>query len=177
MSLPVARVIPIEPLQAHAYANFGNVLEAGPVERTSAANQGTARRTDHLADLTRSRPDARWNVCSFRCAPRDVRAFTIELLEKHPCSTQVFIPMNASRYLVVVAEAARDRDAPEPTTIRAFLATGRQGITYHPGIWHHPLLAVDHETDFICVVSEDGTRDDCVVSMLGPEHQRVVSLR
>lgn len=175
--MPSPMNLPIEPLDAAAYARFGNVLEAGPAERTSAANQGTARRTNDLADLTRTRPDARWNVCSFRCAPRDVRAFTIELLEKHPCSTQMFVPMNASRYLVVVAEALADRDAPDPKTIRAFLATGRQGITYHPGVWHHPLLAVDHETDFVCIVSEDGTTDDCVVVHLDAEHRCVVSLR
>lgn len=168
--------LPIEPLVADAYAPFGRVLEAGPEEAASLANQGTAKRTNDLVDLARTRDDARWNVCFFRCQPRDVRAFSIELLEKHPCSTQLFVPMNATRYLVVVAAPLADRDAPDPRTLRAFLASGRQGITYHPGVWHHPLIAVDHETDFVCVVSEDGTADDCVVARLDAEHRCVVSL-
>jgi ureidoglycolate lyase len=77
--------------------------------------------------------------------------------------------MNASRFLVVVAEGPDE--APDPLTVRAFLATGRQGITYQPGVWHPPLHAMDHETDFACLVSEDGSAEDCIVSQLA-EAQR-----
>lgn len=32
---------------------------------------------------------------------------------------------------------------PDLSTLRAFLATNAQGISYHPNIWHHPIIALD----------------------------------
>jgi ureidoglycolate lyase len=67
--------------------------------------------------------------------------------------------MNARRYLVVVAEG---NDSPDLATLSAFIAEGTQAIAYHPGIWHHPMIALDAAIDFVCVVFDDGTADDCV---------------
>jgi ureidoglycolate lyase len=143
-------------LTAEAYSPFGGVIEADPAG--AAANQGTAKRRNRIVDVATTRAIAPLNVCVFRCAPRRL-PISIALLEKHPCSTQAFIPMNATRYLVVVAQG---EDTPDLTTLSAFVATGRQGISYHPGIWHHPMIALDAETDFTCLVHEDGSPDDCV---------------
>lgn len=171
-----ARPLAIEPLTLEGFAPFGSVIMA---ERDATApklvNQGTARRYDWLTALENSRPArARLNLCVFRCAPRSTWPFKVELLEKHPESTQLFVPMNAARYLVLVALEADD--APDLSTLRAFLATGRQGIAYHPGIWHHPLLALDQETDFACLVHEDGSDDDCRVHTLPTEAQPFLDL-
>lgn len=143
-------------LTAEAYAPFGGVIEADP--GAPPANQGTARRRNRVVDVASTRADAPLNVAVFRCAPRQL-PFSIRLLEKHPCSTQAFVPMAATRYLVVVA---RGDDTPDLGTLRVFVASGRQGISYHPGIWHHPMIALDAETDFACLVHEDGSADDCV---------------
>ena len=67
--------------------------------------------------------------------------------------------MNAARYLVIVCGGG---DAPELATLAAFVGHGRQGVSYAPGVWHHPMIALDQETDFVCLVHEDGSRDDCV---------------
>lgn len=87
----------------------------------------------------------------------------IRLLEKHPYSTQLFVPMNASRFLIVVA---RGGDRPDLACIAAFIASGLQGVTYAPGVWHHPMIALDDATDFTCLTWEDGTASDCVMSDL-----------
>jgi ureidoglycolate lyase len=81
------------------------------------------------------------------------------MLEKHPGSTQAFVPMNASRYLVVVALGG---DAPDLSTLRAFVASAAEAISYRPGVWHHPMIALDRVTDFACLVWEDGTTEDAV---------------
>jgi len=94
----------------------------------------------------------------FRCAPFDARPIPVRVLEKHPMSTQVFIPMNARRYLVIVALGG---DAPDLATLAAFVAEGAQGVSYRPGVWHHPMIALDTEIDFTCLVFEDGSDDDC----------------
>jgi ureidoglycolate lyase len=154
-------VIPAAALTARAYAPYGDVISAARDDVDARdANLGTAARRNFLADLFNDRPHARLNIASFRCAPRAPEGLAISLLEKHPRSTQAFIPMNATRYLVVVAGGG---DAPDLSTLRAFVASGTQGITYHPGVWHHPMIALDAPTDFTCLVWEDGTDDDCVV--------------
>lgn len=153
-------MIPVEPLSARAFAPYGAVLSADRDDLSArGANQGTAARRDHLADLTNPRPGARLNLASFRCTPRDLSTFRVSLLERHPFSPQVFVPMNASRYLVVVALGD---DAPDLDTLRAFEALGTQGVAYAQGVWHHPLIALDAPTDFTCLVWEDGGPDDCV---------------
>jgi ureidoglycolate lyase len=155
------------PLTREAYARFGEVIAAGDEGEGSAANQGTARRFDRLAALENLREGATPNVCVFRSMPWLERPIPIRLLEKHPESTQVFVPMNARRFLVVVALGDERDERPDLTTLAAFIATGKQGVSYRPGVWHHPLIALDDETDFACLVFEDGSKGDCVSVELG----------
>lgn len=159
----------VERLTASAYAPYGDVISADRDDVDAReANMGTAARRNFVAELRNARPGARLNVASFRCAPRPTEGMTLGLLEKHPGSTQAFIPMNASRYLVVVALGG---DSPDLSTLRAFEALGTQGVTYRPGVWHHPMIALDAPTDFTCLVWEDGTEGDCVVrSLAQPVH-------
>ncbi len=148
-------------LTPEAYAPFGDVVSADrPDVAAKPANQGTAARRDRLAEVATLRPHATLNVCSFRCAPRTEWPMEVALLEKHPLSTQVFIPMNARRYLVLVALGG---DAPDLSTARAFVATATQGVSYRPGVWHHPMIALDAPIDFTCLVWEDGSEGDCAV--------------
>lgn len=153
------------PLTPAAYAPYGHVLMAAPAgEAGRPVNQGTGRRFDWLVPLQNLRGEgAPLNLCVFRCQPREL-PLRVRLLERHRRSTQVFIPMNAQRYLVLVAGGA---ERPELDTLALFVAQGPQGISYHPGTWHHPLLALDAETDFACLVHEDGGPDDCEEASLG----------
>lgn len=140
-----------------SYRPYGDVIAAGAESRS--ANAGTARRYDRLAALENLRPgNATPNLCLFRVAPATTNPFVVRMLERHPHSTQAFIPMGAERYLVIVCNGG---GTPDLSTLKAFLATGAQGISYKPGTWHHPLVALDRKTDFACVVYEDGGAGDC----------------
>lgn len=166
------RSIEAVPLRRELYAKFGDVIEAsGANGGFRSANQGTAQKSEHLAELI-DRRGARANLSVFRCAPRQV-PFEVALLEKHEASTQVFVPMNGSRYLVIVALGD---DRPDLSTLAAFVATGAQGITYRPGVWHHPMVALDRETDFFCLVFEDGTARDCTEFPLDPASRLRVTI-
>ncbi|HEY4119630.1 MAG TPA: ureidoglycolate lyase, partial [Byssovorax sp.] len=137
------------------------------------ANMGTARRFDRLAALENLRATATANVAVFRCQPCTARPVPVRLLERHPHTTQLFAPMTARRYLVVVA---RGGDRPDLSTLAAFVATGAEGVTYRPGVWHHPLIALDAACDFACVVFEDGTAGDCDAVELAGDAARDVAL-
>ena len=150
-----------QPLSPESYSLYGDVIMASPHgEPGRPANRGTARRFNPLAPVEDLRPGAATlNVFVFRCSPRLDFPLPVTLLEKHPSSTQVFLPMNARRYLVLVA---RGGDRPDLGSLAAFIATGAQGVSYRPGVWHHPMIALDAEIDFSCLVWEDGTASDCV---------------
>ncbi len=164
------------PMSADAFTPYGRVIAAAPHGEPGApANQGTARRFDRLADIVNLRPGAATlNLSVFRCSPREGASVPVALLEKHPASTQVFIPMEARRYLVIVA---RGGDAPDLSTLAAFVAEGAQGVAYEPGVWHHPMIALDAAIDFACLVWEDGTERDCVVVEYAERDRVVVELR
>lgn len=167
------RRLTAEALTPEAYAPFGDVVSADRVDvPAKPVNQGTAARRDFLADVATLRPGAALNVCTFRCAPRLEWPMAVALLERHPLATQVFIPMNARRYLVLVALGA---GAPDLTTARAFVATGAEGVSYRPGVWHHPMIALDAPVDFTCLVWEDGSEADCHVAPL-PQGALAVAL-
>lgn len=153
------------PLTPEAYRAYGDVIAARSDVAPTKANMGTADRYNWLTKPQNLRPEtAAPNVCLFHCQPYAGSPFKVELLEHHPDSTQMFIPMGtASRYLVVVALGD---EQPDLSTLRAFVAQKNQGITYHPGVWHHPLIALDQVTDFACLVWEDRTARDCVVKRL-----------
>jgi ureidoglycolate hydrolase len=177
-------MIGAQPLEQSTYASYGDVISVRSDVEPSSANMGTAQRYNFLSQVVNLRGDhAQLNLSVYRCNPLiETRGsgggaqFGVKLLERHAHSTQVFVPMGgvaggAVRYLVVVAlgragEREGEEGVPDLSTLRAFIARGDQGITYKPGVWHHPLIAIDAITDFACWVYEDGTDEDCDVANL-----------
>lgn len=74
--------------------------------------------------------------------------FDLQSLEKHPVGGQLFAPLNHEPYLIVVALGG---DKPDLSTIKCFRAERGQGIVYDQGIWHHPLLALKDQAEFLMI--------------------------
>ncbi|KAI0179289.1 ureidoglycolate hydrolase [Hypoxylon sp. FL1284] len=126
--------------------------------------------------------------------------FEVKILERHPFTTQTFAPLGASsastRYLVIVAPSlpsapedssgkfpapARSDALPGPGLpdlrgLRAFVATGRQAVTYGAGTWHAPMAALGapgSALDFVVVqFANDVPREDCQEVALKPGGER-----
>lgn len=150
------------PIERALYSQYGDVIAVRDDAPFVPANMGTAKRYNFIADVQNLRPgSARLNFCLFRCSPYTAFPLNISLLERHRYSTQVFLPQgSASRYVAVVCLGG---DVPDLSTLRAFLVEGAVGVSYKPGIWHHPMIVLGAETVFNCLVWEDGTHDDCHV--------------
>ncbi len=58
-----------------------------------------------------------------------------------------------------------DYSQPDEQKIYAFLSNGKQGVTYHQGVWHHPLITLEAESDFL-VVDRIGGGQNCDVHPL-----------
>ncbi len=144
-----------EALTREAFAPFGELIEASDAVRHFTINAGNTERYHDLARIEPG-PDGRVIVSIFRGLPRSL-PFRVEMMERHPLASQAFIPMSGLPYLVVVAPAG---EPPRGRELRVFLAGGGQGVNYGPGVWHHPLLALDAVCDFV-VVDRSGPGPNC----------------
>ena len=143
------------PLMADAFRPFGDVIEAG--ERFALINRGTTRMYADLARVDVDAQDGRARLSLYQVAPYEPPV-AIAMLERHPLSTQLFVPLDAAPFLVVVAPPGSDTI--EPSAVRAFLTNGRQGVNYHRGTWHHPVIALSHPTQFL-VLDRAGAGRNC----------------
>ncbi|KAL8714629.1 MAG: hypothetical protein Q9220_001577 [cf. Caloplaca sp. 1 TL-2023] len=171
------------------------------------ANQNTALKTLDVSPVTNdylpsapSRPPAKAVTNMFSCFPRPLRRFEerkgenlgkekekcifdIKILERHPYTTQTFIPLTPpppssspkpstqTRYLIIVAPTLpsppsiqqREEGPPDLDNIQAFWAHSGQAVTYGPGTWHAPMVVVGSERiDFVVVQYVNGVKEeDC----------------
>lgn len=137
-------MIDIEPLTRAAFAGFGDVVDAEGAEWIDI-NQGFARRVNELATIDVADEGGSVNVSLFTARARP-RPIAVSMMERHPLGTQLFFPLQDAPWLVLVCADPADR-----RSYRAFLATGRQGVNYAKGVWHHPLLVMTDNERFIVV--------------------------
>jgi ureidoglycolate lyase len=212
---PCSSIVEVRPLVEHNFSEFGTVIEnPSPSLEPSAslqqlppnavrANQGTALKyvdVTQLLDLYGSAPSrvaSKAVMNMFVCAPRALKrghrhgTFQVEILERHPFTTQTFIPLGLgpagqeeARYLVVVAPSlppsCKDESLPVPaqnppavrlpgrglpdlTKVQAFMAQGSQAVTYGAGTWHAPMVVIGKKSvDFVVVQYANGIEiEDC----------------
>ncbi len=154
----VTGILPIEPLTRQAFAPFGQVLQTEGAHHF-LINEGTTTRFDALA-VAEPGADGRAVLSIFR-GTRRPDPIIIAMLERHPLGSQAFMPLSAHDWLVVVAER------PRADALRCFQASGAQGVQYDTNIWHHPLLVLAPEQDFL-VVDRQGPGDNLEEIALEP---------
>lgn len=129
-----------------AFAGFGDVIEMAEAEHYPI-NQGTTERYHDLADIDVSVEDGEPLISIFRGQPR-ARPIRLDLMERHPLGSQAFYPLQNRNWLLVVSIA---NDPCDPDSLRAFRATGTQGVNYARNVWHHPLLVLEADSDFLII--------------------------
>ena len=211
-------VLQTEFLSQSSFSAFGTVIENPapllvPAANLKAvppnavqANQGSALKyldVTCMRDFYSHAPShqqAKAVMNMFVCAPRSLLPsqqstvdglFQVEILERHPYTTQTFIPLGLSslgadkaRYLVIVAPSllpsSVDEELPAPVStansgplpgrglpdlqkIRAYIANGSQAVTYGAGTWHAPMVAIGKEPiSFVVVQFANGVGiEDC----------------
>lgn len=137
--------LPVAPLTRAAFAVYGDVVETEGAEHFRY-NDGYAKRFHDLARIECAAEGGRPLLSVFRAKPFPM-PLRIRLMERHPISSQAFVPMGGAAFLAVVAERSA---LPAPGDLRAFVTNRRQGVNYRPGTWHHPLIALK-PGDFLVV--------------------------
>ncbi len=149
------------PLSAEAFAPFGEVLAFDPA-RARTVNDGNAMRDDLPVEISSSA--GRPKLALFRVAAQSL-PLALTAFERHPQSSQVFFPLSADRYLVVMAPRTLD-GAPDVAKAEAFVGESGQGVAYDPGVWHAPIVALDRDADFLMLIFEQDAPGDCHVERL-----------
>lgn len=144
------------PLERSAFAAFGDVIETDSAHHYMI-NDGWATRYHDLARLDLMQQEGRPCLSLFRALPRP-RPVILEKIERHGLSSQAFVPLSTIPFLVVVAAPGPAPQRPEQLSV--FITNGRQGVNYAPGVWHHPLLAIDSICDFT-VIDRLADKPDC----------------
>ena len=139
-----------QPLTREVFAPFGDVIQIEGSNQFEI-NSGYTTRVHDLIDIQLGGESARAQFSFFLGRPRPLE---IKMLEKHPLGSQAFYPIEDKRWLVVVASA------PEPESVCAFWASGRQGVNYHRNVWHHPLLVIEPQQFVIIDRGGDGHNCD-----------------
>lgn len=167
------REIQLQPLTHAAFAPFGEVIEAvgqpsylindGQTERFHALSLATA--LPAVSDVNGQQGSVPSSVAVgmsiFRNQVALCLPFAIRMLERHPLGSQAFIPLAEQVFVIVVAKPL-DAARPDEAEIYAFISNGQQGVNYHAGTWHHPLLTLEAPSDFL-VVDRIGKGHNCDV--------------
>ncbi|KAF9112717.1 Allantoicase [Mortierella sp. AM989] len=184
--------IQAEPITKEAFAPWGEVIEV-PLYDPNAikVNQGTAQKFSNVGHFANWRsyalndeaivksnkksldkvpsPEivpATANIAIFQCyKPIDTPEVGVKLLERHPYSSQIFVPMGGDGnggFVVVVAKDRLSDGMPDLSTLKAFTVKNSQGVNYKPNVWHHPMVVTERPVTFLTITHESGVRkDDC----------------
>ena len=142
------REAPAIPLTAEAFAPYGDVIEASEQAQAMAINYGQTTRFHDLARIDVADEDGHAITSIFRGRPLDPPV--LKIVERHPLGSQAFVPLSGRPYLVAVAPPG-DFD---PAKLTVFRATAGQGVNYAKGVWHHYLLPLEAESDFLVIDRE-----------------------
>ena len=148
------REISCEPLYAAGFAAFGFVIDAN-ARAPEWINDRSTQRHAELARLDLRAPD-RDPVLAIYVARARRFPLTITRLEQHRQAAQVFMPLGAHRYLVIVAPGV---DTPDWSRVTAFRTAAGQGVCLHRGCWHHGLVALA-DGDRFAVIEGGNYRTD-----------------
>ncbi len=155
-------VLKPQPMNAAAFAPFGDVIDSDGATEVFTINDGLCQRFHDLARLDLDAEGGRPLLSLFRATPLPL-PIRIARVERHPLSSQAFFPLSGRPWLVLVAPPGPFA----PERLSAFLAGPNQGVNYRPGTWHHFCLALGEVSDFL-VVDRGGPGANCDEVELDP---------
>lgn len=151
------------PLTPAAFAPFGDVIQT-TTAKNQAMNEARFDRFDDLALIdVDTKNDGHVAISIAESKTPVTLPYQFNLVERHPLGSQAFIPLGNFSFTVVVAPAGNEIDVED---LVAFTTNGAQGINYHRGTWHMPLISTAAGEKFLIVDRAPGT-DNCEELVLG----------
>ena len=152
------RILTARPLDAELFRPFGTLVEPEGLPGMPV-NEGRGRRID-LATTLPHDPAAATPALSIYELEASSWPVQVGEMERHRFSGQLFLFLSGQAFLVAVAHPGPDGD-PDPATLQAFTGRPGQAIVYDRGIWHLPMVALQHPGRFAMMMWETGKAEDC----------------
>lgn len=151
------RILKPLPITPERFAAYGDVITTSNAAR-AAMNEARFERFDDLAKIdVDARGDGRVAISIAKSRTATTLPYRFDMVERHPLGSQAFIPLTRFSFIVVVAPAGESVDAAD---LEAFVTNGSQGINYHRGTWHMPLISLAAGQEFL-IVDRAGSAHNC----------------
>jgi ureidoglycolate hydrolase len=147
-------MISATPITESAFTPYGGLVAAGLQIPTTISNPGAQKSLEVVPSTNLymgapsqqpGYPVVHVEVVRPKALKRNggARTFVLNRMERHPFTSQMFIPMGSNiEYLVIVADGTAAGDAPDLSTLKVFMTREGQGVCYGAGVWHASLSVV-----------------------------------
>lgn len=146
-----------KPLNAEDFAPFGDVIDTQTTANSFKINYGLTTRFHDMAHIDVTDGGGKAGFSIFRASTAQL-PHQVKVMEYHPHGSQLFYPLCKSRFLILVAPIS---EKIEVENIQLFITNGKQGINYHKGVWHHYLLPLNNDAEFV-VIDRIASDENCV---------------
>lgn len=143
--------MPLAPLTAEAIAPYVTVLQAKD-----------GKFTDFTQPLEVGDVPGHHGFAILCPQPVDAGAISIAALERHPYSTQTFVPIAVGRWVIVVAPTLAD-GSPDLAGVKSFLAGPEDAICIGRNVWHAGLTVLDRPAEVAMIMWRADAGDDGVL--------------
>ena len=126
----------VQPLTPEAFAPYGRVVEDERQALQMQEGQFTAR------------------LMTVKRVPE-----TVDRINRHMDHSQMFVPLNGDRTVLVVAAPDVPEEGFDAARIAAFVTDGRSTVIFHPGTWHIEPRALGKDSCQVINVQTDVFRE------------------
>ena len=131
------------------FSQYGQLISTKDINSENI-NSNTTKSFYDIVDIKILGND---NQCRINIFETKKRKFPLEInmLENHPLSSQAFIPLQKTTFIVVVAPISK---IPDINLIEAFIISPEEGINFKSKVWHFPLIATE-DSNFLTIDKKD----------------------
>jgi ureidoglycolate lyase len=137
----------VQTITRELFAPYGDMIEPNS-DSSDLINSGSVQRFRDLSRIHLLGPDSQACVHIYRAKAMH-EPMILYQMERHPFGSQLFMPLNGQSFIMVVTPRASSK--PMLHELCAFLVDGGRGVNLLPGIWHHSLLSLAADSDFLVV--------------------------
>ena len=125
----------IDKITSKNFNEFGDFIN--PYEKKGEdINTNTTKSYFDLANIEILGEDKKVRLNLFDAKKRKF-PLMIDMLEKHPFSSQVFLPLGTDPFFVIVCPSS---PKPDLHILKIFKIENGNGVNFKPDVWHFPLI-------------------------------------
>ena len=139
----------IKEVNKENFSKFGQIISTKDI-KSESINSDTTKSFYDIVNIEILGNDHQCRVNIFKAKKRQF-PIHIGMLENHPFSSQTFIPLQKTTFIVVVAPISK---IPDINLIEAFIISPEEGINFKSKVWHFPLIAIE-DSNFLTIDKKD----------------------